>query len=617
MSRRRATKQDDRSKSTWSASVGEHGYVVHAAERADRGYAVVFRFSDPSRPGADKRVRVTTAFKVRDNSGQLRRHLISSVLAEAKALSHKLALGQSPTGDNNPPESDRGDLTLREGFDRVLDSSSGKYHVENEWVVQLKSFRELILKHNLFPRYWVEHKRTHFVECWRKLARMHKAKPEISGRRHAEMLTSFVVSTAKWLIANQHLPEISYANLDGWRAEMREVFDAIVPEVGREGHTPRHDKDELSAIFGVLGDPRIVLYERLLPLVITDQREESLSAAHRSALTLGPNSATLDLQWVRQRRNGDRLPLRRRVELADEARVLLKDALEDGHLQHLESAYHADGLDYPLFPASLRPVRGAPPAPLCATSPNLLDIDPRISLAIELGGELRVGQVLKCTRRSLSLTPSQHAPYGLFRVPGRKNKRGATIVLNARQRAAVDHALCSYLSLFEGSFDPEDVKSDYYLFPSGSLSRRLALPPRLSRGEAKTRTGMPLGKDAALKQFRVLEEVVGVESAKGRGWYGIRRGVTDVAPDHTSDARELDEMGGWAPGSATRRGVYEKRENEQVRGSLAKKRDAIRGRDSSDEAPPSDAEIASLVDRLAGLPADRRREVLEILRRAD
>ena len=69
------------------------------------------------------------------------------------------------------------------------------------------------------------------------------------------------------------------------------------------------------------------------------------------------------------------------------------------------------------------------------------------------------------------------------------------------------------------------------------------MPPALSHGATKARTGKVLTAEAARKQFRVLEEVAGVSSRPGRGWYGIRRGITDVAPEHTSDERELDAAG--------------------------------------------------------------------------
>lgn len=96
--------------------------------------------------------------------------------------------------------------------------------------------------------------------------------------------------------------------------------------------------------------------------------------------------------------------------------------------------------------------------------------------------------------------------------------------------------LITYLSIFERSFDPTRPSTNYPLFPSGQLSRGTAWPPALSHGATKARTGKLLTAEAARKQFRVLEEVAGVSSRPGSGWYGIRRGITDVAPEHTSDA---------------------------------------------------------------------------------
>ncbi len=612
MSRRRVKQPSERKATNWSANVGDHGHVVHASERADRGNAVVFRFRDPSRLGADKRVRITSDLTVRDASGQIRPHLVRGVMAEAESISHRLALGQRAGGDATEQQ-ELGKLTLREGFDLVLDPLRGKYHVETaEWVTQVKAFADTVIRLQLLPPYWVDHKRRDYMELWRRLARSHKEKPEVSGPRHAEMMTAFVISSAKWLVAHEYLPD-AYVKLESWRPDMKEVFDAIAPNNAPEAPTPRHSGTELSAIFGVLGDPRLVLYERLLPLIITDQREESLASARRSALNLHAGVATLYLTWTRQRRDKSVLPLSRTVRLSKEARGLLEEALSAGHLQPLEARYLTDGIDYPLFPFALDAVDGVSPPALCASSPNLLELDPRICLAIELGGELRVGQVIECTRRCLSLEATRLAPLGLFRVPGTKIKRGETIVLNARQRAAADHALCTYLSLFEASFDADTATSDYPLFPSGQLSRGVAMPPSLSRGTCKTRTGKTLTSDGALKQFRVLEAVVGVESEKGRGWYGIRRGITDMAPEHTSDPRELDALGGWTPGSLTRRDIYEDSENKKVRAALSAKRDAIRGRGAPQATPPSAVDTANLLALVEQLQPEQKQAMIQAL----
>lgn len=56
MSRRNVKKPTERTQTYWSCNVGDYGVVVHASERPDRSHAIVFRWSDPSRSGTDKRV---------------------------------------------------------------------------------------------------------------------------------------------------------------------------------------------------------------------------------------------------------------------------------------------------------------------------------------------------------------------------------------------------------------------------------------------------------------------------------------------------------------------------------------------------------------------------------
>jgi hypothetical protein len=226
-------------------------------------------------------------------------------------------------------------------------------------------------------------------------------------------------------------------------------------------------------------------------------------------------------------------------------------------------------------------------------------IDPRIRLAIELGAELRGGQVLRTKRSQLeipSLTPDAYEtlymadlassePTGVLgrvAILGRPKKPGEVVIFTPEQRRAVDTALEGYLRDWEAQYQGNGV--DYYLFPAGKLVKGVSKVVPCSK---------VVNELGPLKWFRELEVVAGVTHMLGRGWYGLRRSGTDVAPDYSSDARELNALGGWTD-SETRETIYQDRQALPVRARASAVRRAARagvGRavTSADQATPSSA----------------------------
>lgn len=244
-------------------------------------------------------------------------------------------------------------------------------------------------------------------------------------------------------------------------------------------------------------------------------------------------------------------------------------------------------------------------------------IDPRIRLAIELGAELRVGQVLRTKRSQLKVTAIEPNDYisayqkdltsrepqgilGRVEIHGRGKKNGEVVVLTPEQRHAVDAALAGYLCEYEYRYQQDE--KDYYLFPSHKPIRGVSP----FREDAR-----PADKDAALKWFKRLEEVAEVKPVRGRGWYGLRRTATDVAPEYSSDARELNSLGGWSD-SETREGVYQDRAQVQVKARASAVRRAARaglGQQSEQPEPTPTPDLKALLESLN--PAQR--EQLAIL----
>ena len=207
-------------------------------------------------------------------------------------------------------------------------------------------------------------------------------------------------------------------------------------------------------------------------------------------------------------------------------------------------------------------------------------VDPRIRLAIELAAECRTGQVLRCTRRMLTLTEVDPSKYeklpagalGHVVIPGSGKKHGETVVLTPEQRRAVDDALAGYLANYEVAWQEKRI-DDYYLFPG---SRMRMLDDTGARWTRRVRAGVkPMSRDGARVAFKQLEAIAKVDHIEGRGWYGLRRQAADMAETATNDDRVKDRLGGWQD-SETRKSIYQDRETDALRAEAASVRRQLR-----------------------------------------
>lgn len=228
-------------------------------------------------------------------------------------------------------------------------------------------------------------------------------------------------------------------------------------------------------------------------------------------------------------------------------------------------------------------------------------VDPRIRLAIEIAAECRTGQVLRCTRRMLTMTSVHPAQYeslpagslGQVIIPGAGKKHGETVVLTPEQRRAVDHALSGYLANYEAAWQANEL-DDYYLFPG---SRMRMLDEEGTRWTRRVRAGVkPLSRDGARVAFKELEAIARVDHITGRGWYGLRRQAADMAETATNDDRVKDRLGGWQD-SETRKSIYQDRETDELRAQAASVRRQLRigrGLEVASTIGPSDAPESAL-----------------------
>lgn len=222
-------------------------------------------------------------------------------------------------------------------------------------------------------------------------------------------------------------------------------------------------------------------------------------------------------------------------------------------------------------------------------------VDPRLWLLLELGAELRAGQVERCRRSDLTLAESVdedgHPDHGRLEVPGTGRKRGAVVLLTAGQRAAVDECLTKgYLRLLEAAYQAREI-ADYSLFPGGQLaaSRKAGDPHAVVERHA---TAKPIMRSKMIELFHDAEDAADppVPRVKGRAFYGGRRGGVDAFKKRKGSREALQQYGAWSD-STTPDQIYADQEAEYARREARDIRALIRG--EVQEPPPAPATSAT------------------------
>lgn len=204
---------------------------------------------------------------------------------------------------------------------------------------------------------------------------------------------------------------------------------------------------------------------------------------------------------------------------------------------------------------------------------NLHRADPRLELALEIGAELRLGQVRLRTRRS-DIEPARGFRVGAVRVHGSRKKHGELVILTLQQRHVLTRALTSgVLADLEAAYRAGEIP-DYYLVPGGFLRTVTDHRGRTVRRAQVRWSNTPFGKTGMMKAWRKLERLAGVRWVKGRGWYGVRRVQADRAEDVQKDARVLNRMGGWKHTSTRER--YQQERRTEISEQAARTREKIR-----------------------------------------
>lgn len=209
------------------------------------------------------------------------------------------------------------------------------------------------------------------------------------------------------------------------------------------------------------------------------------------------------------------------------------------------------------------------------------DVDPRLDLALALGAELRLGQVVRLWRSGVDLTGSE---YGQFRVQTSRKKRSPLVLLTAGQRAALDTALAGYLRLYEARYQASG--DDYPLFPAGRLVRHkfdgmpTAVPATASANDRVVCTDTRTLRD----WFEAAEDKAEVTHLTGRGWYGMRRRAVDEFKRLGGSKDALKAHGGWTDTTVPDM-IYADQEADAPRREAREIRARIRGETSASPAP--------------------------------
>lgn len=203
-------------------------------------------------------------------------------------------------------------------------------------------------------------------------------------------------------------------------------------------------------------------------------------------------------------------------------------------------------------------------------------VDPRFDLAMALGAELRIGQVIRCTRTDLDLE------HETLTVRGKGQKRGVVEKLTAGQMRVVRS------HLFEGYLrELEKGLPDYPLFPAGQMPGGRS--GKAVATVARHGTAPAVDRSVIDGWFHEAERLAEVPVVKGRAAYGLRRAGVDAAKAEKISREGLQAHGGWADTQMPDT-IYADQEMEYAQDEARDVRAKIRGENEAPIEVPADPE---------------------------
>lgn len=430
-----------------------------------------------------------------------------------------------------------------------------------------------------------------------------------------------VYAIAAWLRDGNRIGETHALPQKNWISNTRKswakaVGHGEIPSPRR----PRHSKAELQALWSTLDDPRGVLARSMA----LGAHLHCIAALRWSDLRL-ETTRTAPHGAIRYHESKNNVFARK---LSARSRALLDDALATGYLREYEAQRRAGTLlDYHLFPqgALVDTDKTLPPTlvpraggsiSFSTKDANVLTVDPRLKLILDIGAALRLGQVARLTRRAVDLNKLQETDpatgrtsvIGFAGVKGRGNKKSPGAALNAEQVASVRDALEGFLAPLEARFQSGEI-ADYPMCPGGALKQGAVNP-------SNPATMQPVTNGALNKWFKKLEKASGVSTMPFRGWYGVRRLLTDEAPTMSANTMVLEHISGTSRRMLEQ--VYRDGESERVSVEASRVVGQLRsaGRRGASPVAAAPSVIAldpELLKTLEGCSVDEVRAALDYL----
>ena len=364
----------------WRYSYGSRPFVVFAMERKDSANQVFVRWTNPNKPGREKRDRKGLGITVRDaETGRVDPRLVRAAELAVQQFQAQLLVRHS---ENEEPPSRKpaapapapaaggvpahSDLTLRAGFDLALDPVRGKYgSSRTRRFDQMVKYRARLFglgRHAaslIDPSLrWTDLTPSDVRALWRKMAdRFVVAGGREFGVRAAEGVIDALYSVAAWLRDEQRIPSDAARPPDQWRKALKEEWAQRTGQRRVRPYRPRHTEGEYRKIFAASADPRVDPRIRLAIELAAECRTGQVLRCTRAMLAL-PNvdPATYDTLPAGSlgqieipgagKKHGEV------VVFTPEQRRAVDDALA-GHLANYEAAWRAGQIgDYYLFPGS-------------------------------------------------------------------------------------------------------------------------------------------------------------------------------------------------------------------------------------------------------------------------
>jgi integrase len=322
-------------KQCWSESHGVYGATVRVAEREPGG--VLYLLWLDKRGKQQKR-----SLGHRDRREGKRQALAAATaMLEASAAVRGVVIA-APEQQERKQDTAR-PLTLAQGVARMFDPEKGGYAAVNDHVRQARRYVDAAVE-ILGPRLtWEDFTPGEMMYLVRQMAQQSR---DGRGAMAAEKTCVMLYAVASWLREEGLIPRTAALPRPRWKVKLREEWRVLTGhrvEVNR----PRHDVDEVAAIFAALpqGDPRL----RLLIELAAELRAGQAVRAKRSDLVL---EAVGGFGLGRFIVHGNGKKHGEIVDLHPELRALVDGVLSTGFLAEAEAAYQRGEIpDYFLFPA--------------------------------------------------------------------------------------------------------------------------------------------------------------------------------------------------------------------------------------------------------------------------